>query len=225
MVSGPSLYNLIEVKRTIGTPVEFTLNNFFESNENNCHIGTGIAYKLVEDDEHTDFTNNLFSIVNPNAKLGTAKLRFDNANYQGGEDIVFKIKYNTYYQPGGRGSFVPVYYRIIFRDQCPTQTIVLEDTSPYEIYAIPGMNYKVYSRTRPADDFSNQDVIQCPVEFSLVDKDLNPLGGAVANMVKINSKGWIEVDQSLYTGGFIDIKVKAISPFKDPVYKDVSIQQ
>jgi hypothetical protein len=87
--------------------------------------------------------------------LGQAKLKFNNALYQGGEDIIFQIKYITYYQPGDRGSFVPVYYRWIFRDQCPTQTITLDDTSSYEILAIPNMNYKVYAATRPIDDFRN----------------------------------------------------------------------
>jgi hypothetical protein len=43
------------------------MSNFFTSNEDNCHISTGIAYDLVEDDQATEFVhkNTMFEIVNP----------------------------------------------------------------------------------------------------------------------------------------------------------------
>lgn len=57
------------------------------------------------------------------------------------------------------------------------------------------------------DDFKNSDSVQCPIDYTLVDENNAPLSPLVANIVKYNAKGWIEVDQSQYTGGYINLKV------------------
>ena len=57
----------------------------------------------------------------------------------------------------------------------------------------------------------------------MVDEHDNPLVGRLASIVKINTDEKIEVDSTQYQGESIVVKLKAITPFNQPIYKNVVI--
>jgi hypothetical protein len=51
----------------------------------------------------------------------------------------------------------------------------------------------VVSGTKPSDDFTTSDAINCPVTFSIVKSDGSALDGDLALMYTINADGFVEI--------------------------------
>jgi hypothetical protein len=75
-------------------------------------------------------------------------------------------------------------------------------------------------------DFSNSDTTVCPVTRTLVKNDgatAAPLDGGLENLVTIDSNGFVSINESVYDGTAITVRVKGITEFGTAVYKDVTI--
>jgi hypothetical protein len=71
---------------------------FTNNNENNCHISTGVAYKLVYYNNHGATWSHVWvSIPDYTQRLSAAKVFFNQPLYTGGADIVWSVFYNTYH--------------------------------------------------------------------------------------------------------------------------------
>lgn len=76
--------------------------------------------------------------------------------------------------------------------------------------------------TKPKDDFSsNVSVASCPITYSLVDTNNNPLPNG--HWMTIDGNGYISFDETGYTGGSFDVKVKAQTTNVGSVYKTVNV--
>ena len=60
--------------------------------------------------------------------------------------------------------------------------------------------------------------------ITLTDREEQPLDDE-QKLIKINSNQRIEFDSSTYTGGLLEYKVKAITPYGIPVFKLIIIEE
>lgn len=68
----------------------------------------------------------------------------------------------------------------------------------------------------------------CPVTYSLVRENLDELTGGwekYAVYLDENDELRVTVDNSYYEGGVVNLKLKAITAFNDPVYLDIAITE
>jgi hypothetical protein len=86
---------------------------FSNSNEPNCHYTGGSAFTFVDSDGETLVTRDELSMANPTSQLSAnnAIATFNPTNYVAGDDIVIKIRYDTWYNYP-----TPLYYTITARD-------------------------------------------------------------------------------------------------------------
>ena len=114
---------------------------------------------------------------------------------------------------------------------CGTNTECFEQTVttlgiPIEIIAVASDSSEVYS-SPVSSYFSKTEETRCPITFSLVGMDGEPLPDNLASLASLNeSSGIITIDQSLFGAGeTYNVKVEAITVFGEAVYREVIITE
>lgn len=149
----------------------------------------------------------MISIVNPTAELATAELAVDLRNYEGADDIVFKIKYVSWFNYP-----TPLYYTVTLRDSCKRQTIEADSADAYTFsatrlkydspYTTPS---ELLSETEIRNDFTIFPLSGCTaIEWSLVNQSGGELEEGIKAVLAITDEGKLRVREGMYFGGQID---------------------
>lgn len=199
------------------TNVEVAMSDLFENiDEATCAVDSGDAFSLVTTaNTAVPFLNSMFSLTNANGLLSAAKLVFDQTLFDG-TSVDFKVKYVTKF-----GN--PVYHKLTYTSACTSQTVTANSNAAYSFTATYQKAETQVSSTKPQDDFTNSDSTNCPIYFKIVKSDGTDLDDGLENILSINSDGKVSVNSATYTGGTIDAKVQAVTPFGTPVFKPIQI--
>ena len=79
------------------------------------------------------------------------------------------------------------------------------------------------SETKVEEDFENIETVKCPWEITLVDEAEEPLSPDDSDVISINSAGFVEINQEFFKGGNLLAKVKVITSFNVPVFKEIKV--
>lgn len=64
----------------------------------------------------------------------------------------------------------------------------------------------------------------CPVTRELVQYDIDsPIGAEIRSVLSIDGDGFVSINESNFDGNEIKARVKGLTPFNVPVYKDIII--
>jgi len=74
-------------------------------------------------------------------------------------------------------------------------------------------------------DFDNLHTDVCTITYSIKLQNEQDLPAELKEVVKINTDGFIEIDQSKYTGGTLNLKIQAITGYKVPKFKNLIINE
>ena len=73
-------------------------------------------------------------------------------------------------------------------------------------------------------DFANSDTTVCPVARTLVQYDNDiPIGADLRAVISIDSNGFVSINEGNYDGTDLKARVKGLTPFNVPVYKDIIV--
>jgi hypothetical protein len=149
---------------------------------------------VTSDDTAVAFTNSAVSITSADNLLANGKLVLDTTQYDGSA-LSFKVKYNA-----NIGD--PLYSTITYNNQCASQTVTATNNNAYTPSTLPtaGASAQINSSSKPSDDFTNSDAVNCPIHFSLVKLDGSALDGGLENIFSINADGFVQFDTTTWTG-------------------------
>ena len=99
----------------------------------------------------------------------------------------------------------------------------MKNEDPAEFLAVKEGAETLKSPEKAADYFEDDGT--CTVTFTLVGEDDQPLAGGLETVLSVNADGFVEFSEPAYQGGHQLAKVKAVTGFNEPVFKDIKITQ
>ena len=130
----------------------------------------------------------------------------------------------------------PVYKKITISEKilqaaaCLSQTVSVNNEAPFVMDAVSGIEGSMKLANETASSFfTNSDSFNCPVTYYLVTDgacgDGRPIASleAYTDILNLNADGLVEVDEAKYSGMTLAVRIKALTPFGEPVYKDFEV--